>query len=149
MAIDDNETLSTHKIEISSVDIDDVFHEEDEVDITLNGNIITKIVITPKKDKLPIEINPKVFPLSPSSNKPGKGDHKKSTTIWELKDDNSYHLTSITRYGCGGNRYVYTFHWKNPSISSKGWGISFFNLIWNIFGNGLTGKSGSGGGLQK
>lgn len=149
MTIDDVGILAKHTIEISSVDVNEVFQEEDEIDITLNGNKITKIVITPK-GKLPIEINPQ-DPIEPCANKPGKKEHKKSTMIWELKNDNSYHIKSITRYGFGGNKYVYTFHWEKGSITSKGGGffINFFNLILKIFGSGFSGKSGSGGGLQK
>jgi hypothetical protein len=146
MAVDDNETLANHKIEISSVDVDAVFHEEDEVDIALDGDKITKIVITPKKDKSRIEINLK-NPICPSKNKPGKPDHKKTTTIWELEDENSYHIKSITRYGCAGNKYVYTFHWNTQSISS-GSG-NFSSLLLKFFWGGLSGKSGSGGGLMK
>lgn len=149
----DIEKVEVHEIEISSSN-DEIFLENDKVEITLKIKkekdkkeeiYITKIVVTSKAGNSTVFDNKK-NPIKASASQPIEEKNRERVVVWDLPD-NSYYIKSITRYKTAGGASVYTFHWENPSLV---YGIAnFFIFIFNFFGGSLSGKSGSGGGLQK
>ncbi len=144
MATEEIEKIDEHKIVISYIDDDEIFKEEDEIVITLKSNEIIKIVVNSKSSSS-VEFDDNNNPIKPNPSVPCTHNGRALTVVWDLPS-NSRYIKRIARYGCNEKKYVYTFHWEKTSLSSKKY---FFKSLLKFFWGGLSGKSGSGGGLMK